>query len=205
MQHTSADHTPVCTLASLNLPAFVLPNNTFDLENLRRVTSIAVRNTDKVLDLTEFPTDPARATAEQTRPIGIGVQGLADVFRRMTIVFDSPAARELSTAISETIYHAALEASVELAKLNGPYPAFSGSPAETLELQHDMWQARPTARVDYERIRQGIRRHGLRNSVLTAQMPTATTSLITGSNDSVDPYIRLVTRSHSSTLLIDCQ
>ena len=150
----------------------------------------ATRNTDRVLDVTLFPTDAARRGAESLRPIGVGVQGLSDVFRMLGLSYDTEDARILNKVIFETIYHAALEASCELAEEYGPYHYYEGSPASNGVLQLDFWKATPVSDLDFHGLRERIKQHGLRNSVLTAQMPTATSAQINGHSSSVDPVVR---------------
>ncbi|TFK87836.1 putative ribonucleoside-diphosphate reductase large chain [Polyporus arcularius HHB13444] len=188
VQHTSSTHTAVCTLASIVLPSFAT-ETAFDLQELHRVVKIVVRNTDSVIDLNHYPTAAACYSAKQTRAIGVGVIGLADVFHILGFPYDSPTARLLSRSIAETIYHAALEASTELAAEKGPYPSYEGSPAQQQILQYDMWDTVPSSINDFAALKARVRLYGLRNSMLTAQMPTATTSQVTGYNESTDPYI----------------
>ena len=162
----------------------------FDFAHFHRVVKLAVRNTDRVLDQTHYPISTARNTAQSTRPIGIGVQGLADVFRMLKYPFDSPEAAEINVMIFECLYHAAWEASADLAEDEGPYERWNDSPASRGLLQYDLWSITPSARYDFSALKERVATTGVRNSVLTAQMPTATTSQITGNNDSVDPYTR---------------
>ncbi|TFK85005.1 ribonucleotide reductase large chain subunit [Polyporus arcularius HHB13444] len=190
IQFTSATETAVCTLGSLVLPAYVTLDDDFDFAELHRVTKILVRNTDTILDRTYYPTPEARTSALKTRAIGIGVQGLADVFMMLRMPFDSVDAQRLNRAIFETIYHAAVDASCDLAReAQCPYPAWSGSPASDSLLQYDLWGQRPSARYDWDSLKARMRKYGLRNSLLTAQMPTSSTSQVTGVNDGTDPYL----------------
>ncbi len=192
IQFTSPHDTAVCTLASLVLPAFVTNDfDEFDFADLHRATKLLVRNTDKIIDRNHYPTQEARHSALKTRAIGIGVQGLADTFMMLGKPFDSEDALRLNRAIFETIYHAAVDASCDLAReAQQPYPAWDGSPASKSLLQFDLWGQRPSARYDWDSLKARIRKHGMRNSLLTAQMPTSSTSQITGVNDGIDPYIR---------------
>ncbi|TFK81571.1 ribonucleotide reductase alpha subunit [Polyporus arcularius HHB13444] len=190
IQFTSPLETAVCTLASLVLPAFVTEDDEYDFAELHRVTKILVRNTDKIIDRNYYPTPEARMSALKTRALGIGAQGLADVFMMLHMPFDSVDAQRLNRAIFETIYHAALDASCDLAReAQHPYPAWAGSPASESLLQYDLWGQRPSSRYDWDSLKARIRKHGLRNSLLTAQMPTSGTSQITGANDGTDPYL----------------
>ncbi|KAI9058880.1 alpha subunit of ribonucleoside-diphosphate reductase [Trametes sanguinea] len=188
MQYTSPDETAVCTLASLILPSFVNDDEAFDLAELHRVTKIVVRNLDQVVDVNDYPTPQAANSARLHRAIGIGVQGLADVFMLLSMPYDSPEARLLNRSIFETIYHAALDASCDLARLYGSHPSFPGTLASRLRLQYDLWGAVPLGLNDFEVLKMRIGKFGLRNALLTAQMPTASTSQIAGVNDSTDPY-----------------
>ena len=192
-QFSSPTETAVCTLASLILPAFVSDNETFDFAALHRATKQLVRNTDKIIDRNHYPTTAARTSALKTRAIGIGVQGLADVFMMQRIPFESVEAQRLNRAIFETIYPAALDSSCDLSReAGGPYSTWIGSPASESLLQYDLWGQRPSSRYDWDSLKTRIRKHGLRNSLLTAQMPTSSTSQITGANDGTDPLMRSV-------------
>ena len=190
VQFSSPTDTAVCTLASLRLDVFVDDDENFNFAELHRVTKIVVRNTDRIVDINSYPTAEAQASAQNTRALGIGVQGLADVFMMLRLPFESTSARLLNRAIFETIYHAAVDASCDLARQKGPYPAWSGSPASELQLQFDLWNSRPSSRYDFDSLKARIRKYGLRNSLLTAQMPTSATSHITGVNDGTDPFLR---------------
>ena len=149
-----------------------------------------VTNADRCIDITDYPTDEAGASACRTRALGVGVQGLADVFMLLNLPFTSMGARELNVSIFETIYYAALDASCLLAEACGPYPAWEGSPASRGVLQMDMWGVTPSARHDFTTLRARIARFGLRNSVITALMPTASTSKLMGNFESFEPYTR---------------
>ena len=191
VQYSSGEHTAVCTLASVALPRFVRADGSYDFEGLHAVTKLAVRGADSLIDAADYPTDEAMESALQTRAIGVGGQGLADVFMASGMPFASSQARSLNIAIYETIYHAAYEVSCELAQQRGCYPLYSGSPASSGRLQHDMWVgAKTTGRYDFDVLRTHIVEHGLRNSMLTAQMPTATTAKLLGNFDGVEPYSR---------------
>lgn len=193
VQFCSTDQTAVCTLASLSLPRFVLPDHAFDLQALHDTTELATLTTNAFVDHNDYPTDAARRSALDTRALGIGTQGLADTFMACNYPFDSTAARVLNREIFETIYHAAYQTSCALAEQDGPYPLYAGSPAARGILQHDMWQSAPlSGRNDFDSLRQRIAVYGLRNSMLTAQMPTASTAKLLGNFDSVEPYTRCV-------------
>ncbi|TFK78197.1 PFL-like glycyl radical enzyme [Polyporus arcularius HHB13444] len=189
VQYSSAEHTAVCTLASISLPRFVRPGAPFDFDGLHSVTRLAVLTVNNLVDRNDYPTEATRRSALETRAIGIGAQGLADVFMASNTAFDSASARELNREIFECIYHAAYDTSCDLAQRDGPYPLFIGSPAERGVLQHTMWDnVALSGRYDFDELQQRIKRHGLRNSMLTAQMPTASTAKILGNFDSVEPY-----------------
>jgi ribonucleotide reductase alpha subunit len=193
VQYTSPDETAVCNLGSLCLPSFVLVDNrhrSFDYDALHRVTQVLTRNLNKIIDVNFYPVESARASNMRHRPVGIGVQGLADVFAMLRIPFESAEARNVNTRIFETIYHAAVTASMELAKVSKtPYPSFQGSPASKGILQMDMWGIDPSnLQFDWEPLRADVIKHGLRNSLLVAPMPTASTASIMGNNESFEPY-----------------
>ncbi|PRD34977.1 UNVERIFIED_CONTAM: Rrm1 [Trichonephila clavipes] len=177
----------VCNLASIALNKFV-ENKTFNLEKLRKITKIVAYNLNKVIDINYYPIPEAEKSNKRHRPIGIGVQGLADAFILMRYPFDCPEAQKLNVEIFETIYFAALEASCELAKEKGPYETFEGSPASQGILQYDMWNVTPTEKWDWKSLKERILRYGLRNSLLVAPMPTASTSQLLGNNESIEPY-----------------
>jgi ribonucleoside-diphosphate reductase alpha subunit len=184
---STPDETAVCNLASLSLPAFVTSSGDFDYSKLHSVTRVVTRNLNRVIDRNYYPTEAARKSNLRHRPIGIGVQGLADVFMIFGLSFDEPQARQLNKAIFEIIYHAALTESCELAKEEGPYETFKGSPASQGILQMDMWGAEPSM-YDWESLRGKIIASGLRNSLLVAPMPTASTAQILGNNEAFEPY-----------------
>ncbi|KAI1782644.1 briggsae CBR-RNR-1 protein [Ganoderma leucocontextum] len=188
VQYSSSIETAVCTLAALCLPRYVRDDTTFDYDELHRVTKIVVRILNKLIDDAHFPTQEAAVSAYGTRSIGVGVQGLADVFAIMELPFTSVQARAINIRIFETIYHAALETSCELAEESGPYAMWQGSPASNGLLQVDMWGAEPTNRYDFVGLRQKIAQFGLHNSMLTAQMPTASTAQLLGNSEGIEPY-----------------
>jgi ribonucleoside-diphosphate reductase alpha subunit len=189
IEYTSPDEVAVCNLASLALPKFVTDEGTFDHQKLYEITKVATRNLNKVIDVNYYPVEEARRSNMRHRPIGLGVQGLADVFIMLRMPFDSPEARGLNEDIFETIYFAAMEASMELSKLNGPYETFKGSPVSKGIFQFDMWGVEPKSkRWNWEQLKQDVKKHGVRNSLLVAPMPTASTSQILGNNECFEPY-----------------
>jgi ribonucleoside-diphosphate reductase alpha chain len=187
LEYTSKDEVAVCNLASINLSKFVI-NNKFDHDKLYEITQVVTRNLNKVIDVNFYPVPEAKNSNLKHRPIGIGVQGLADAFFLMRYPFDSPEAKQLNLEIFETIYFAALQTSKELAKTEGHYESFPGSPASKGILQYDMWGVTPTNRWDWATLKSEIKQYGLRNSLLLAPMPTASTSQILGNNECFEPY-----------------
>jgi ribonucleoside-diphosphate reductase alpha chain len=187
MEYTSADEVAVCNLASINLSRFV-ENNTFNFEKLYEITYIVTKNLNKVIDVNFYPVPEARNSNMRHRPVGLGVQGLADAFMMLRHAFDSEEARILNKNIFETIYYAALCASKDIAKKDGPYESFKGSPISEGQFQFDMWNVTPTNRWDWETLRKEIKEFGVRNSLLVAPMPTASTSQILGNNECFEPY-----------------
>ncbi len=187
LEYTSPDEIAVCNLASLALSRFVIDGR-FDHQRLYEVTKVATRNLNKVIDINYYPVPEARRSNFRHRPIGLGVQGLADAFIQLRLAFDSPEARELNRDIFETIYYAACEASCELAEKHGAYETFPGSPSSKGQLQFDLWGVTPSDRWDWAGLKARIARHGLRNSLLVAPMPTASTSQILGNNECFEPY-----------------
>ncbi|PFH49976.1 hypothetical protein AMATHDRAFT_75912 [Amanita thiersii Skay4041] len=187
VEYSSPDETAVCNLASIALPTFI-SNGKYDFQKLHDVTKVVATNLNRIIDVNYYPVPEARRSNMRHRPIGIGVQGLADAFMSLRMPFDSPAAKQLNIQIFETIYHAALEASCELAEREGPYETWVGSPAEQGQLQYDLWGVTPTDLWDWDTLKGKIAKHGLRNSLLTAPMPTASTSQILGFNECFEPY-----------------
>lgn len=181
--------TAVCNLCSIALPAFIdSETQSFDYNKLHEITKVATYNLNKVIDINYYPTEKTRRSNMRHRPIGIGVQGLADIFMMLNLPFDSDEARKINHDIFETIYHAALEQSCELAMVEGPYETFAGSPASQGILQFDMWNVDPgSTRYDWTSLKQKIMTHGIRNSTLLAPMPTASTSQILGYNECIEP------------------
>eukprot|EP00588_Corethron_pennatum_P012935 CAMPEP_0194282514 /NCGR_PEP_ID=MMETSP0169-20130528/23269_1 /TAXON_ID=218684 /ORGANISM="Corethron pennatum, Strain L29A3" /LENGTH=962 /DNA_ID=CAMNT_0039027857 /DNA_START=253 /DNA_END=3141 /DNA_ORIENTATION=+ len=212
VQYTDTDEVAVCNLASICLPKFVnttrgpygsvTPGKSdahFDHESLHNTVKVMVRNLNKIIDINMYPIDEAKNSNNRHRPTGIGVSGLADTFIRLGLPFDSDAAKALNAEIFETIYHAALEESCELSKRDGPYSSFAGSPASKGELQFNLWgmddaetpshmNPKRNSPYDWGGLRQKIITHGLRNSLLIAPMPTASTSQILGVNECFEPF-----------------
>jgi ribonucleoside-diphosphate reductase alpha chain len=187
IEYTSPDEVAVCNLASLALPKFIRDEK-FDHDKLYEVTYHLTGNLNRIIDNNYYPIPEARRSNLRHRPIGLGVQGLADVFLELRMPFDSPQAKQLNKEIFETIYFAALTASKDLAKQDGPYETFRGSPASKGVLQFDMWGVQPSNRWDWTTLKKEIMTYGLRNSLLVAPMPTASTSQILGNNECFEPY-----------------
>ena len=187
MEYTNADEVAVCNLASLALPRYV-SNESFDFQKLYEVTKIVTRNLNKIIDGNYYPIPETKTSNDRHRPIGLGVQGLADVFLLLRLPFESEEARKLNKDIFETIYFAAMEASMELAKEQGAYSSFAGSPLSEGKFQFDLWQVASSDRWDWEKLRTEVMTHGVRNSLLLAPMPTASTSQILGNNECFEPY-----------------
>ncbi len=187
IEYTAPDEVAVCNLASIALPKFVLDGK-FDHEKLFNVTYRVTKNLDKVIDANYYPVPEARNSNMRHRPIGIGVQGLADAFILMRQAFDSPEAKQLNKEIFETIYYAAVTASKDLAIENGPYETWKGSPISKGIFQFDMWKVKPTDRWEWDLLREEVKKHGVRNSLLLAPMPTASTAQILGNNECFEPY-----------------
>ncbi|KAJ7913510.1 ribonucleotide reductase alpha subunit [Mycena leptocephala] len=187
IEYSAPDETAVCNLASISLPSFI-SNGKYDFEHLHEITKVVARNLNRIIDINYYPIPETRRSNMRHRPIGVGVQGLADVFLALRMPFESPAAKELNQQIFETIYHGALEASAELAEIEGPYETYQGSPASQGELQYDMWGVTPSSLWDWDTLKAKIAKTGLRNSLLTAPMPTASTSQILGNNECFEPY-----------------
>lgn len=189
IEFTSPDEVAVCNLASLALPKFVnVETQTFDFEKLHEVAKVVTRNLNKVIDVNYYPVEEARNSNMRHRPIGLGVQGLADAFILMGYPFDSAEAAQLNKDIFEAIYFASLTASCEIAKEVGTYETYPGSPVSQGILQHDMWKVEGSDRFDWTTLRANIKQYGVRNSLLLAPMPTASTSQILGNNECFEPY-----------------
>ena len=194
IEYSDENETAVCNLASLALPAYVNmddpENPRFDYKKLHEVTKVVTYNLNKVIDVNYYPTEKTRRSNMRHRPIGIGVQGLADVFMLMGVAFTSDEAKSINRCIFETIYHAALESSCEIAKEDGPYETFAGSPASEGRLQYDLWDIDEKDLLmvyQWSKLKSMICKHGLRNSLLVAPMPTASTSQILGYNECIEP------------------
>ncbi|HRA60673.1 MAG TPA: ribonucleoside-diphosphate reductase subunit alpha [Bacteroidia bacterium] len=187
MEYTSPDEIAVCNLASIALPRFVI-NGKFDHNKLFDITYVATKNLNKIIDINYYPVPEARNSNMRHRPIGLGVQGLADAFILLRMPFESDEARQLNRDIFETIYYAALTASKDLAIKNGPYQSYEGSPMSKGKLQFDMWNVTPSSRWEWDVLREEIKKHGVYNSLLVAPMPTASTSQILGNNECFEPY-----------------
>ena len=188
VEYTDPDEVAVCNLASIAVNRFVKPNGTFDHDKLHQVVKVVTRNLNNIIDINHYPVEETRTSNNRHRPIGIGIQGLADAFIAMRYPFESDEARALNVAIFETLYHGAVEASCELAERDGAYESFAGSPASHGQLQFDLWGVTPSNRYNWAELKQRIQTHGLRNSLLLAPMPTASTSQILGNNECFEPY-----------------
>lgn len=187
IEYTSPDEVAVCNLASIALPRFVI-NGKFDQQKLYEVTYQATLNLNKIIDNNYYPVEEARNSNLRHRPIGLGVQGLADAFILLRLPFESDLAKILNKNIFETIYFAAMMASKDLAIKEGAYSTFQGSPLSKGIFQFDMWNVQPSSRWDWESLRKEVVEHGVRNSLLVAPMPTASTSQILGNNECFEPY-----------------
>jgi ribonucleoside-diphosphate reductase alpha subunit len=187
MEYSDANETAVCNLASIGLPAFVKKDK-FDFNLLRKVVTVVTHNLNRVIDINYYPTKETHTSNMRHRPIGLGIQGLADVFALLKLSWESQEAIELNKKIFEHMYYAALEASVEDAKKEGAYSSFEGSPASKGILQFDMWGVKPSSELDWDKLKKNIVKHGLRNSLLVAPMPTASTSQILGYNECFEPF-----------------
>ena len=199
VEFTGPDDVAVCNLASMSLPAFVRDapgdgspgggQKTFDFDAFHAAVKIVTRNLNRVIDINAYPVPEARHSNTRHRPVGLGVQGLQDVFFELRMPFDGPQARALNRQIFEYMYHAAVETSVELAREQGPYATFPGSPASQGQLQYHLWGQRPThsPALDWEALETAVAAHGMRNSLLVAPMPTASTSQFLGNTEAFEP------------------
>lgn len=190
MEYTSEDEIAVCNLASISLPMFI-ENGTFNHELLFNVTKRVTRNLNKVIDRNYYPVKEAENSNLRHRPVGLGVQGLADAFIMMRLPFTSDEAKQVNQDIFETLYFAAVTASMEMAKEEGPYSTFKGSPISEGQFQHNLWNIKDeelSGRWDWASLRKEVMEHGVRNSLLVAPMPTASTSQILGNNEAFEPY-----------------
>jgi len=200
VEYSSKDEVAVCNLASIALNMFADTAKTesgekekegpkkFDFERLKAVTKVITRNLNKIIDVNHYPIEQARNSNMRHRPIGIGVQGLADAFIKMRYPFESEEARLLNKQIFETIYYGAMEASCEIAEKEGPYSSYEGSPVSKGIFQYDMWNVAPTDLWDWAALKAKVAKHGVRNSLLLAPMPTASTAQIMGNNEGIEPY-----------------
>ena len=188
IEYTAPDEVAVCNLASLALPKYVTEEGKFDHDKLFEVTYQATLNLNRIIDENFYPIEEARNSNLRHRPIGLGVQGLADAFIMLGYPFESEEARALNREIFETIYYASMTASKDLAKVDGAYETFKGSPVSKGIFQFDMWGVTPTARWEWDVLKEEVQKHGVRNSLLLAPMPTASTAQILGNNECFEPY-----------------
>jgi ribonucleoside-diphosphate reductase alpha chain len=187
MEFTSKDEVAVCNLASLALPRFVIDGK-FDHQKLFDITYVATKNLNKIIDNNYYPVKEAENSNFRHRPIGLGVQGLADAFILLRLPFESEEAKTLNKEIFETIYYAAMTASKDLAKVDGAYESYKGSPVSQGIFQYDMWNVTPSDRWEWDVLKEEVAKYGVRNSLLLAPMPTASTSQILGNNECFEPY-----------------
>ena len=188
IEYTAPDEIAVCNLASLALPKYITDEGTFDHDKLFEVTYQATVNLNKIIDENFYPVEEARNSNLRHRPIGLGVQGLADAFILLKYPFESEEARKLNAEIFETIYYASMTASKDLAKVNGAYETFEGSPVSKGVFQFDMWNVTPSSRWEWDVLKEEVKTYGVRNSLLLAPMPTASTAQILGNNECFEPY-----------------
>merc|ERR1712112_367543 len=189
VEYSSPDEVAVCNLASIAVNAYVdKETRTFDFEHLKHVAKVVTKNLNKIIEVNYYPVVEAKNSNMRHRPIGIGIQGLADAYILMRFPFESEEAALLNKQIFETIYYGALEASCEIAQVEGPYSTYPGSPVSRGILQYDMWDVKPTSLHDWAGLKAKIAKHGIRNSLLMAPMPTASTAQILGNNESVEAY-----------------
>jgi len=188
VEYSAPDEVAVCNLASIAVNMYVKPDKTFDFDRLKHVAKVVTRNLNKIIDVNYYPVVEARNSNMRHRPVGIGIQGLADAYILMRYPFESEEAALLNKQIFETIYYGALEASCEIAEKEGAYSTYAGSPVSKGQLQYDMWGVTPTSLHDWAALKAKIAKHGVRNSLLMAPMPTASTAQILGNNESVEAY-----------------
>ena len=188
IEYTAPDEIAVCNLASLALPKYITDEGTFDHDKLFEVTYQATVNLNKIIDENYYPVEEAKKSNLRHRPIGLGVQGLADAFILLKYPFESEEARKLNAEIFETIYYASMTASKDLAKVNGAYETFEGSPVSKGVFQFDMWNVTPSSRWEWDVLKEEVKTYGVRNSLLLAPMPTASTAQILGNNECFEPY-----------------
>lgn len=193
IEYSASDETAVCNLASIALPRYVdAKNKVFNYEKLREVVKVAIKNLNRVIDINYYPTPETKNSNMRHRPVGLGVQGLADVFAMMRMPWESEKAAELNQKIFEHIYYAAMESSSEAAEKDGPYPTYEGSPISKGQFQYDMWGVAPLTAIDnsldWSSLKHKVSKYGVRNSLLIAPMPTASTSQILGFNECIEPF-----------------
>ena len=188
VEYSAPDEVAVCNLASIAVNMFVKPDKTYDFDKLKMVAKVVTKNLNKIIDVSFYPVIEARNSNMRHRPVGIGIQGLADAYISMRYPFESKEAALLNKQIFETIYYGALEASCEIAEKEGPYSTYEGSPVSKGLLQYDMWGVTPTTLHNWASLKAKIAKHGVRNSLLMAPMPTASTAQILGNNESVEAY-----------------
>lgn len=188
VEYSSKDEVAVCNLASIALNMFVKQDKTYDFDKLKEVAKTVTKNLNKIIEINYYPIPEAQRSNMRHRPIGIGVQGMADAFILMRYPYESEEAQKLNQQIFETIYYGALEASCELAEKEGPYETYEGCPVSKGILQYDMWNKAPSDLWDWSVLKEKIAKHGIRNSLLLAPMPTASTAQILGNNESFEPY-----------------
>ena len=188
VEYSAPDEVAVCNLASIAVNMFVKPDKTYDFAKLKMVSKVVTKNLNKIIDVNFYPVIEARNSNMRHRPVGIGIQGLADAYIMMRFPFESEEAVLLNKQIFETIYYGALEASCEIAEKEGAYSTYEGSPVSKGQLQYDMWGVTPTGLHDWAALKARIAKHGVRNSLLMAPMPTASTAQILGNNESVEAY-----------------
>jgi ribonucleoside-diphosphate reductase alpha chain len=192
IQYSDPHESAVCNLASISLSRFVIENENkelyFNFDELYNVTQVVTNNLNNIIDINYYPTEKTRRSNMRHRPIGIGVQGLADAFILMDIPYHSEEASIINKNIFETIYYGAMEESIELAKKHGKYETFDGSPLSTGKFQFDLWNVKPSNRYDWKKLKKDVIKYGARNSLLLAPMPTASTSQILGNNECFEPF-----------------
>merc|ERR1719266_2569723 len=191
VEYSAPDEVAVCNLASIAVNQFVKTDSSkpaYDFERLKEVTKVVTKNLNKIIDVNFYPVEEAKKSNMRHRPIGIGIQGLADAFILMRFPFESEDAQLLNKQIFETIYYGAMEASCELAEVHGPYETYEGCPVQKGLFQYDMWDVKPTPLHDWAALKAKVKKHGIRNSLLLAPMPTASTAQILGNNEGIEAY-----------------
>lgn len=190
IEYSDSEETAVCNLASICLPMFVLDNGEYDYNKLGEVTEIITENLNKVIDINYYPTEEGKKSNMNNRPIGIGVQGLSDTFNKLMVGYDSAEARDINKRIFETIYYHAVKKSCEISKQDGPYPRYEGSPVSQGLFQFELWDSFELSDeldLDWNQLKNDVLKYGVRNSLLTALMPTASTSQIMGNSECFEP------------------